>query len=240
MSLRKGSPPRGQRRRVNQDPVLAGMLWEARLERPHKRWKESLMADLSVSYATMRWGVAVLAVASAAVVAIFSLAALMLFYGEQVAPAVQIALFGVVPALSLTAVFLARAASARVLRVRWSTFWFVLLGVGFACAAHLTWYAALQAINGEPASSVWVIFFLLAVGMIGAGTASFAYPLLPANLTTVARTAVATVIGLATGVVSVPLLAMPGTGLLLTAMALFIVLLMRRRERRAAQRLVST
>lgn len=182
----------------------------------------------------MRWVVPFALAILSLLISVVALAVVASSFTEENAPLVRVALFGVVPALGLLAVVAAMTASHKVRRSPWPAAMIGLVAIVTACVAHLTWYQQLDADDGVPLTSLWILLVIAAVALVAVAIAWILIPSLTrSGMRQNLAVLLGVVAGLVVGVVIVAFLALPFAGVIVSIAALVTVIVLERGDRRA-------
>lgn len=144
----------------------------------------------------------------------------------QNAAAVQVLMFGVGPLLS----YLAIVTALETRRASWLPVLLGAVGVVTACAAHMTWYVELEAISTAGTSRAWLALIVSAALLISGAAGALTWRHVARVTPTLAAASLSALGGLVAGVLTVPVLAIPGTALVLALAALVVVVVRHRNE----------
>ncbi|WP_426320418.1 hypothetical protein [Microbacterium sp. E-13] len=187
------------------------------------------MPPIYATYTRSRWVVPFALAMLSLLISVVALVVVAASFTEENAPLVRVALFGVVPALGLLAVVAAMTASHKVDRIPWGAAMIGLAALMTACVGDLTWYQQLDAADGFPPTSLWILLVSAAVALAAVAIAWILIPSLSRSRT-LKRFAVVlgAVAGMVGGVVIVGFLSLPFAGLLVSIAALATVIVLER------------
>jgi hypothetical protein len=178
------------------------------------------------------WVAAYVVAASAVLLAAVAIVVVAAALTEANAPAVRVALFGGVPLLALVAVMAAATASGVLVRRTWIAAAAASVGIVLAGAAHVAWYAEVDAVTHDLSGSPWPLLVIAATVAFGTAIAALLAPSLRrsslrrSSLPGAAAVALAAAAGLVGGATLTALLFVPiaGPSVALLALATVIVL----------------
>jgi hypothetical protein len=212
------------------DPVLRGMLEDARDAHPERARRESIM----VAGFKARWSAAIGLAAMSVAVAVVAVVLLSgPAFTEATASYVRVAQTGIVPALAILAVATAAAASSGVLRTPWAAAVLGIAGSAATALAYEAWYAGVDA---EAAATPSVLLLAAAIASVALNGSAIITLLLPAfrraGMHTGAIVLLSVMVGVSGGAITLLFFFPIFSALLVAAAALLVVTLMHRTERR--------
>ncbi|HIY67716.1 MAG TPA: hypothetical protein H9830_15730 [Candidatus Agrococcus pullicola] len=153
-------------------------------------------------------------------------------FTPQNASVVQALMFGVGPLLSYLAVVTALGAT----RASWPPVLLGAVGIVTACSAHMTWYAELETNSAAGTSRTWLALIVSAALLISGAAGALIWRHVSRVIPTLAAVSLSTLGGVVAGVLTVPVLVIPGTTLVLALAALVIVMVRHRNEHQNLKR----